>query len=74
MFDRRYKPYLHTLMLSSLMSGLMSCLVLWVNFGWGEGFTVTWIKSWSLSFLLGYPLVSVINPMTDKLVTLLLRE
>mgnify|MGYP001038420750 CR=1 FL=1 len=61
-----------------ILSGLMSCMVSGIAtaraLGLGAGFFLEWMGAWGNSWLVAFPAVLVVAPITRKLVAKMVRN
>lgn len=62
----KHLNWLMPLLLSGLMSGSISAFNLLLNKGLVHNFFQLWLKSWSLSWLIAFPLIMVFLPLVRK--------
>lgn len=55
--------WLMPLILSGLMSASISFFNMLMNKGFVEGFFPLWLKSWSISWLIAFPLIMIFLPL-----------
>lgn len=66
---QKYSGILFTLLTAVFMSFLMSLVVTISNLGFFHaGFFGHWMKAWGFSFLIGYPIISIVIPVVRKIV------
>ncbi len=64
----RYAPFLFGFILSGLMSGMVSAIATLRNAGWVDGLSGLWLNAWIMSWLIAFPVVLVVAPLTRRLV------
>lgn len=69
----RFAPYLFGFILSGLMSGVVSAIATLRSAGWTETVVSLWLNAWAMSWLIAFPVVLIVAPMTRRLVGLLVR-
>jgi len=57
-----------------ITTGLISFTVVSVNLGFAENFLKIWLKSWAIAYLIVIPVILVIAPQIDRLVSFLFKE
>lgn len=62
-FHPKHLAWLMPLILSGIMSGSISCLNLLMNKGLIEGFIGIWLRTWSISWLMAFPIILVMLPL-----------
>lgn len=62
-FHPKHLVWLMPLILSGIMSGSISCLNLLMNKGLIEGFIGIWLRTWSISWLMAFPIILVMLPL-----------
>lgn len=65
-FHPKHMTWLMPLVLSGLMSGAISCFNLFKNMGYSENFWLVWLESWTLSWLIAYPLILIFLPLVRR--------
>ncbi|MGB3245999.1 MAG: DUF2798 domain-containing protein [Sulfitobacter sp.] len=73
MIPARFAPILFGFILSGLMSFMVSGIATLRAAGPVEGFTSLWISAWVPSWLVAFPAVLVVAPITRRLVAKLVR-
>lgn len=63
----KHLTWIMPLFLSGIMSGSISCFNMWLNKGMIDGFFFMWIRAWSISWLVAYPLILILLPLVRKL-------
>lgn len=74
MIDRKYHRFVFSFFMALLMSCIMSLIISIFNVGFVPDIAKIWLKAWSFSFLVALPIILVISPIVDKLVSLVLKE
>ncbi len=74
MIPARFAPILFGFILSGLMSFIVSGISTLRAVGLAEGFVGLWISGWWPSFLVAFPVVLIVAPMTRRLVAVLVRQ
>lgn len=63
----KFHPKHMTWLMPLILSGIMSCAIsgfnLFLKLGWVDGFLGVWLKAWSLSWLLAFPLILIVLPL-----------
>lgn len=63
----KFHPKHMTWLMPLILSGIMSCAIsgfnLFLKLGLVDGFLAIWLKAWSLSWLLAFPLILVVLPL-----------
>ena len=62
----KHLTWIMPLCLSGIMSGSISFLNMLINKGMFEGFWVLWLKTWSLSWLMAFPLILIMLPLVRR--------
>lgn len=73
MIPARFAPIVFAFLLSAQMSFLISGISTFRISGLTEGFFGLWIASWIPSWLVAFPCVLVVAPITRKLVSLFVK-
>ena len=68
MFPRRFAPALFGFILSGLMSFLVSGIATYRATGLVPGFFGLWTSGWATAWLLAFPVVLVVAPLTRRMV------
>ena len=74
MIPARYAPYVYAFILSGLMSLLVSGISTWLTKGFVPELPLAWLGSWLPSWLIAFPAVLILAPLTRRLVARLTRE
>lgn len=67
MIPRHYSNIIFSFFMAFIMSGMMSCVVTFLNIGGVEGFLFIWLRAWSIAFIFAFPIVLVVGPLAKKL-------
>lgn len=73
MFPARAAPYLFGLILSGLMTFCVTAIATWQALGLADGFVGLWMRSWTTSWAVAFPLVLIMAPVARGLVAKLVR-
>ncbi|WP_430465973.1 DUF2798 domain-containing protein [Tabrizicola sp.] len=73
MLPARFAPLLFGLILSGLMSLMVSGVSTYRALGLSDAFIGTWVSNWGISWLIAFPSVLVVAPITRRIVTRLTR-
>lgn len=73
MIPLRFAPVLFGFLLSGMMSFIVSGIATFRAAGLAEGFVWLWMSSWAPSWLVAFPTVLVVAPLTRRLVGRLTR-
>jgi len=65
-FHPKHLSWLMPLFLSGIMSASISCFNLFINRGFVDGFFYIWLKAWSLSWLIAFPLILIVLPVVRR--------
>ena len=74
MIPKRFGPVLFGFILSGLMSCIVSGIATLRALGIQPDFFGTWMTSWAFSWLVAFPTVLVVAPVTRKIVARLTPE
>ena len=75
MVKNRLKPRIvHALLMGIVPTGVVSFTVMVLNFGFSEYFLTTWLRSWSIAYLIMVPIIFIIAPFIDRFVAFLFKE
>jgi hypothetical protein len=56
------------MIMGTITTGLISYILISINFGWAHKLLMIWLKAWFISYLIAIPVIILISPMVDKLV------
>ncbi|MEO8245194.1 MAG: DUF2798 domain-containing protein [bacterium] len=70
----RFAPYLFGFLLSGMMSGVVSAIATLRNAGLVDGVAGQWLNAWALSWLIAFPVVLLVAPVTRRLVGLIVKD
>lgn len=62
-FHPKHLSWLMPLCLSGIMSAAISGYNMMLNKGFIDGFFFLWLKAWSLSWLIAFPLILIVLPV-----------
>lgn len=74
MIPHQYGPVLFSLILSGLMSLLVSGIAAFRVAAAGDGLLGLWAAAWMTAWLIAFPAVMVIAPLTRRIVRALVAE
>ncbi|MDC0073347.1 DUF2798 domain-containing protein [Alphaproteobacteria bacterium] len=74
MFSKRYSTILFSFFLSIFMTFIVSGVSSFTAIGLNEQFINFWIKSWFRSWLIAFPAIIVIAPLTRKIIQKMTKE
>ena len=74
MIPARFAPVVFGFILSGLMSFMVSGIATFRALPAGEPFFATWMGAWLPSWLVAFPAVLIVAPLTRRLVTMLVRS
>ena len=74
MIPARFGPILFGFILSGVMCLLVSAIATLRAFGLGEGAFGLWMGAWLMSWLVAFPAVLFVGPMTRRFVAWIVRE
>ena len=66
--SRKYANITFIFLTAVFMSFLMSLIVTFINLGLIDGFVLMWLKAWGFSFVISYPVASIVLPVARKMV------
>jgi len=69
----RFAPILFGFVLSALMSFVVSGISTFRNAGLADGFFGLWVGGWLLSWMIAFPVILVVAPITRKFVGMLVK-
>ncbi|MEM9637592.1 MAG: DUF2798 domain-containing protein [Pseudomonadota bacterium] len=73
MIPARYQHILFGLILSGLMSFIVSGIATFRSLGWIDGVFLLWMANWLPSWLVAFPTVLLVAPITRRIVARLVR-
>jgi hypothetical protein len=73
MIPHRFAPILFGFILSGLMSCLVSCIATWRAVGLPPEFGSLWMGAWINSWIVAFPAVLIVAPITRRLVAKLVK-
>ena len=73
MIPARYQHILFGLILSGLMSFIVSGIATFRSLGWIDGVFRLWMANWLPSWLVAFPTVLLVAPITRRIVVRLVR-
>ena len=56
------------MIMGTITTGLITYILISINFGWAHNLLKVWLKSWLISYLISIPIILLISPIIDKLV------
>ena len=68
MIPARFSPLIFSFLLSILMSCLVSGVAVLNTAGLGDGFSNLWMTAWFKSWIVAFPAISVLAPLTRRFV------
>lgn len=63
-----YAPKLLAFFTSLIMSFLMSMVITYLNLGWVEDFLSRWMHAWFTAFLVAFPIILLVLPVSRGIV------
>jgi hypothetical protein len=73
MISPRYAPIVFGLIVSGLMSCIVSGIATLRAFGFIDGFVMSWINAWWLSWAIAFPTIVTVSPFVRKMVARLTK-
>ena len=64
----------HALLMGIVPTGVVSFTVMVINFGFSEHFLKTWLRSWSIAYVIMVPIIFILRPVVDRFVASLFKE
>ena len=64
---------LFALLMGIVTTGIVSFTLVIVNPGWAPGFTLAWIKSWIIAYCVALPVIILVSPKIQLLVSMLCK-
>jgi hypothetical protein len=74
MIDRKYQKIVFAFFMALLMSCVMSFVITLFNVGFISNLVSVWLKAWAFAFVVAFPTISVVAPLVQKLVGLVLKD
>jgi hypothetical protein len=62
------------LVMGLITTGIVSFTLIIVNRGFASGFTPVWIKSWIIAYFVATPIIILLPPKVQLLITQLFKE
>ncbi|AZQ84025.1 DUF2798 domain-containing protein [Colwellia sp. Arc7-635] len=73
MIARKYQKILFFFLMALFMSGIMSFAISLFNLGLVNDLVIIWLKAWAFAFCVAFPVITIIAPVAQKLVLVLLK-
>jgi Protein of unknown function (DUF2798) len=70
----RYGPVLRPFLLSILMSGIVSFIATLKNYGPHDGLVALWLGGWTVSWLIAFPTLLLVQPAVRRIVAILVES
>lgn len=61
------------LLMGIVTTGIISFALLWLNFGFSNGFVARWLRSWGIAYVIVIPAILIIGPRVQAQVDHLIR-
>ena len=74
MIDRKHQKTVFAFFMALLMSCIMSFVISLFNVGLVSNIVHVWLKAWAFAFIVAFPTITVVAPIVQKLVSLVLKE
>ena len=74
MIPARFAPTLFGFLLSGLMTLIVSAIATYRAVGFPDNFATLWFGAWISSWLVAFPIVLFVAPLTRKLVAMLVKQ
>jgi hypothetical protein len=74
MIDRKYQKIVFAFFMALLMSCVMSFVITLFNVGLISNLVSVWLKAWAFAFVVAFPTISVVAPIVQKLVGMVLKD
>ncbi len=74
MIPARFAPVLFGLILSGMMTLMVSGLSTFMARGMVPGVLVMWVQAWGASWLIAFPMVLIVAPITRRIVARLVTK
>jgi len=68
------RPLIFSFFMALFMSGIMSLVLTVFNVGMVANILTLWWQAWGLAFVVALPTITVLGPIVDKLVSIVLGE
>ena len=62
------------LIMGIITTGIISFTLISLNIGFVANFLVIWLKSWAMAYLVVVPIILMVSPVVDKLVSKMFRD
>lgn len=62
------------LMMGIITTGIVSFTLIGVNRGYGPGFVWSWLKSWSIAYVVVLPVILTVSPLVQRVASTLCKE
>ncbi|WP_031529354.1 DUF2798 domain-containing protein [Dyadobacter crusticola] len=62
------------LVLGIITTGVISFTLISVNIGFVANFLVIWLKSWSMAYVIVVPVILILGPRVQKLVSVMFKD
>jgi hypothetical protein len=72
--NRVKQKIIFAFLMGIITTGLVSFTVILANLGFTETFWQTWLKSWSMAFLVVVPVILIVSPVVVRFVDFLFKE
>ncbi len=69
-----YNRIMMPLVLSVFMSGIVSAVATSISVGLGSGFAMNWPNAWGASWLVAFPSLLVVLPVTRRIVAAVVEQ
>lgn len=73
MVNKKYEKLVFIIVMSFIMSCIMSFVVSFINLGFIDDFFIKWIEASIKAFVIAVPIVSIVVPISRKIVLKILK-
>lgn len=74
MIDSKYQRIVFAFFMALLMSCIMSLVISIFNVGLVSNIIHIWLKAWAFAFIIAFPTITVVAPIVQKLVSLVIKK
>ncbi|MDP1540204.1 MAG: DUF2798 domain-containing protein [Moraxellaceae bacterium] len=74
MIDRKHQKIVFAFFMALMMSCIMSFVISVFNVGLVSNILYIWLKAWLFAFIVAFPTITLVAPVAQKLVNLVLKE
>lgn len=74
MIDRKHQKLVFAFFMALIMSCIMSFVISAFNMGLHWQIIHIWLKAWAFAFIVAFPTITVVAPLVQKLVSLVITD